>query len=78
MLPKITSGYYHSNFDVHDKIMVVWKMHMPKFHGENFANSHKTSKSVIIFSLKSFPLYMVACMTNRTISAKVLVKKTKV
>ena len=29
----------------------------PKFHRENFANSHKTAKSAKVFSLESFPLY---------------------
>ena len=31
--------------------------HRPTFHGENFANSHKTMKFTKVFSLKSFPLY---------------------
>ena len=33
----------------------------PKFHGENFMNSHKTAKFAKVFSLKSFPLYGTLC-----------------
>ena len=29
----------------------------PKFHGETFANSHKTVKFAKVFSIESFPLY---------------------
>ena len=31
----------------------------PKFHGETFANSHKTVKFAKVFSIESFPLYSI-------------------